>query len=396
MPIRKLSILITLIIITAVLSSCRQIAMGRAEIDKIFITRLISFDVTDKDRVRITITTKNLSVGAGEETSQKSESIVSEGDTVYDAIKSFSEYSDRKVNAGHTEFILFGESLARKGILSYLDFISRHPEFRYNAKVYVVKDDTASSFVERANTGNLFVGDRIARIEDNMGRTSLVSPVTLNEVLFILDEKNLDTFIPYIEPIPTRTTGEKPGTCDILITGYSLFSEDRLVRFLSKEQSRSINWLMNRITSGIITVKDQKGQEVSMVIIKGACKTIPRVVGNELHCSVEVSFTTNVGEIMGGKSVLDKASLDYLTTQQEKIIKSEVENTIKIAQENNSDHFSMISRFRMKYPLMWDYFRENWKELFPDIKFDVSVNSRIDGTYMINEPITASKEAVGE
>ena len=140
---------------------------------------------------------------------------------------------------------------------------------------------------------------------------------------------------------------------------------------------------MNRIGSGIIVVKDQGSQEISMVIIEANSKVKPRIEGNELHCSIEISLNTDIGEIMGGKSVLDKATLDYLTEQQENSIE-EVENAIRIAQEKNSDHFSTISKFKIKYPLLRDYFEENWQQLFPRYKFEVSVDSRIDGTYMIN------------
>ncbi|MEA4848271.1 MAG: Ger(x)C family spore germination protein [Clostridiaceae bacterium] len=394
---RKFVSIAILVLLAAALSGCMQIAMGRAEIDKLFIIRVFSFDETESGKIRITVTTKNLSKGAVEgEVMQNGESIVSEGDTVFEAIRNMSTYSDRKINGGHTEYILFGEPLAKKGILPYLDFISRHPEFRYNAKLYVIKGDTANSFVERANTSKYFVGDRLAHIEENIGRMSISSIISLNEALMILDEKNLDTFIPYIEPIPTRTTGEEPDTYDILLGGYGIFREDQLTYFASREESRGINWMMNRISSGVIVVKDRTGQEVTMVIIKGTSKIIPRIEGDELHCLVKISLVTNIGEIMGEGNVLDKASLNYLTEQQENAVKREVENAIKTAQEKNSDHFSIISKFRIKYPLMGDYFRQNWQKIFPDIKFDVSVDSKIDGAYMINEPTGASKEAVGE
>lgn len=394
---RKYAILTAMLALMMTLSGCMQIALGRAEIDKLFIVRLFSFDEAEKGRVRITVTTKNLSTGkGGGEAVQKGESIVSEGDTVFDALRNMSTYADRRLNAGHAEFILFGESLAKKGVLPYLDYISRHPDFRYNAKIYVVKDDTANSLVEKANTSKYFVGDRLARIEENIGRTSISSTVTLNEAMLEFDERHLDTFIPYIESVPTNSTGEKPGTCDILFGGYGIFREDDLVYFASREDSRGINWVMNRIGSGIIVVKDRTGQEISMVINKGTSKIIPLIEGNELRCRIEISFTTSIDEIIGGRSVLDKASLDYITTQQENAIKQEVEDTIRIAQEKNSDHLSMIYKYKIKHPLLRDYFQENWQELFPDIKFDVIVDSKIEGTYMINEPVTASKEAVGE
>ena len=394
---RKYAILTALLALMAALSGCTQIIMGRAEIDKLFIVRVFSFDEAEKGKARITVTTKDLSTGeGGEGATQKGESVVSEGDTVFDAARNLSTYLDRKLNAGHTEFILFGESIARKGVLPYLDLISRHPEFRYNAKLYIVKGDTANSLVEKANTSKYFVGDMLARIEEHIGRTSISGMVTLNEALLIFDERNLDTFIPYIEPVPTRVSGEKPGTCDMVLSGYGIFREDKLLYFASWEESRGINWIMNRIGSGIIVVKDQTGQEISLIIIHGNSKVKPRIEGGELHCAVEISFSTNIGEIMGGRSIFDRASLDYLTEQQEKSIKREVENAIRTAQEKNSDHFSILSKFIIKYPLLRDYFQENWQELFPDIKFEVSVDSRIDGTYLINEPVTASKEAVGE
>ena len=394
---RKYAILTVLLALTAALSGCMQIIMGRSEIDKLFIIRMFSFDEAEEGKIKVTATTKDLSTGeGGGEVLQKGESIAAEGETVFDAVRNMSTYADRKLNAGHTEFILFGESLARKGILPYLDFISRHPEFRYNAKLYVVKGGTANSLVEKASTSRYFVGDRLARIEEHIGRTSISGMVTLNEALLIFDERNLDTFIPYIEPVPTRVSGEKPGTYDMILNGYAIFREDKLLYLASREESRGINWMLNRIGSGIIVLKDQTGQEISMVIIHGNSRIKPRIEGGELHCTVEVSFVTNIGEIMGGTNIFDRASLDYLTKQQEKSIKREVENAIRTAQEKDSDHFSILSKFIIKYPLLRDYFQENWQELFPNIKFEVSVDSRIDGTFMINEPITASEEAVGE
>ena len=204
---------------------------------------MFSFDETEKGKVWITATTKNLSMGEGggrAESVQNGESIVSEGNTVFDAIRKLSAYSDRKLNTGHTEFILFGESLARKGILPYLDLLSRHPEFRYNAKLYVVKGDTANSLVEKASTSKYFVGDRLARIEENISRTSISSLVTLNKALLIFDKKHMDTFIPYVEPVPTKASGEKPGTCDILFRGYVIFREDKLLYFASEEESGAL------------------------------------------------------------------------------------------------------------------------------------------------------------
>jgi spore germination protein KC len=393
---KKLAIISALLLIIITLSSCDQIAQGRTEIDKLFITRILSIDEAAEGKVKLTLTTKSLSIGGGQEQEQKGESIVSEGDTVLEAARNLLVYSDRKPHYGHTEYILFGESIAKKGILPYLDFISRQNEFRYNAKIYIVKGDTADSLVKKTNTSKMFIGDRISSIEENIHTTSLSSIITLNETLTILDNKSLDTFIPYIEVTDTMTSEAKQDKFDVLLRGYAIFLRDKLSYFTSREEARGINWMMNRIGSGIIIVKSKKGEEASMEIVDSKVKIKPEIDGDELHCTVNVSFTTNIGEIMGTKSLIDKESIEYLTEQQNKSIKKEIENAVELAQKNNSDHFSIVTKFILKYPMMRDYLNTNWEDLFPDVKFDIKVESNIKGTYLLNDPTQSPKKGAGE
>lgn len=392
----KFSAALLAIVIT--LSGCTQIARGRTEIDKLFIVRIFSIDEAQEGKVKVTLTTKNLSTdGGGQQQMQIGESIVSEGDTVFDAVRSLLVYSDRKPNYGHTEYILFGEDIAKKGILPYLDFISRDSEFRNNAKIYIVKGDRADSVVKKANTTKMFIGDRIASIEENIGNISLSSIVTLNEALLIFDNKNLDTFIPYIELTNTMTNEfQQQDISDVLIRGYAMFKADKLLYFTSKEEARGINWIMNRVESGIIVLKSKSDQEISMEIIDSMSKMIPRIEGNELYCTIDLSFVTNIGEVMGVENIIDYNAIRYLVEQQEKVIKHEVESAIRMAQNNSSDHFGTITKFIFKYPMMRNYLKENWKDIFPNIKFVVKVESKIKGTYLINEPAKASGEAEGE
>lgn len=395
---QKSAVLAVLLAAVMILSGCEQIAMGRVEIDKLFIVRLVSVDEAPDGKIMVTITTKNLSAGgAGSEQQQKGESILAEGDTVFEAVRNLMVYSDRRPIFGHTEFILFSEAIAKKGLLPYLDFFSRMSEIRGSAKIYIVKGATANSVVKKSNTQKMFIGDRIINIEENVRGTSYSSIVTLNEAMIFIDNNNLDLFLPSLDITDTMTTEEKQqDTSDILLSGYAIFNRDKLLTFSSKEVARGINWLMGRIKSGIIIVKSKGGEKVSLMIVDSNVKLYPMIQGNELRCTVDISFTTTIGEVMGSENIIEHNIISYLTEQQEKVIKQEVERTINIAQANNSDHFSNISKFIIKYPMMRDYFNENWKDLFPDIKFDVKVKSRIKGTYLINEPTGSSEEAAGE
>lgn len=394
---RRCFVLTIIYIIAIYLSSCSQIVQGRAEIDKLFITRVISIDEAEDGKIMVTLTTKSISGGGGgQESKETSENIISYGQTMADAHKNLIIHTDKRPTFGHTEYILFGEAIAKKGIRPYLDYISRYNEFRYNAKIYIVKGNTANSLVKKSSSSKLFVGDRLSSNEENAVLTSLSSAVTLNEALLILDNRDLDLFIPYAEMSNAFITGESDAKYDILLSGYALFNEDKLSYLTSMEEARGINWMMNRIGSGLIMVTDQSREKIALNIIKGKTKIEPEIIGNELHCKVGIEFSTNISEIMGIKSVLDRKGIEDLVSLQNMAIKREVEKTISIAQKNNSDHFSTISKFIIKYPKMKSYFMENWKDLFPDIKFDVSVKSNVKGTYMINEPSGCSSEIKGE
>lgn len=394
---RKLAVLSFICSVTAILNGCAMISQGRTEIDKIFITRIISIDEAKEGRIMVTLTTKSISTGGGgQQQKETSENIASIGTTIADAHKNLLVHADKRPSFGHTEYILFGEAIAKKGIKPYLDYISRYNEFRYNSKIYIVKGDTANSLVRKSSTAKLFVGDRISRSEENAVLTSLSIPITLNEALLILDNQNLDVFIPSAEMSITTGMGENATTHDIMLNGYGVFNKDKLSYFTSTEEARGINWMLNRIGSGLILVKNDLGEKVSLNIIKGQTKIKPRIMGNELHCDVNATFTTNISEIMGDKTVLDINSINQLTALQNKAIKKEIENTIAIAQRNDSDHFSVVSKFIIKYPMMKDYLRENWSKLFPYIRFNVTVNSNIKGTYMINEPSGSTRKIRGE
>lgn len=46
----------------------------------------------------------------------------------------------------------------------------------------------------------------------------------------------------------------------------------------------------------------------------------------------------------------------------------------------------------MKYPVFWTEIEKNWAEIFPQIKFNVVVDSKINRTYLIKEPTGSSNK----
>jgi spore germination protein KC len=389
---KKLLKLSILFILFFMLTSCSQLMSNRSEIDRIFNTRIIAIDKLDENKVLYTITTKTAVSGSQDKqgSSTSSEILVSEGATVFEAARNMAAYAYKRPHYGHTEFIIFGEDTAKDGILQYLDFISRNQEFRYNAKLYIVQGDSASSFIKKVATGNIFLADRLAIIEDNSFALSKSGKVTLAEALFIFSKDNVSTFLPVLFIVPSKSGEDSAkGAYDINLKSYAIFKEDKLYAFLDEKLSRGVNWVKNRIQSSTILVDAPDKKKVSMDIIQNKTSIKPYLDENGLQCTISIKFNSNIAETISKEDIFNKEGLDYLKQQQEDQVKKEVEKILSYAQEKNMDIFGIVSNFSIKYPMMKNELRENWPKLFPEIKFNVEVDSKINRTYLINESATS-------
>lgn len=387
---KKLCLIGALLFLLLPASGCTKlgISLSRTEIDRIFNTRVIAIDKLADGRVRLAITTRKtdgstLSSGTSNE---KSEILVGTGDTVFSAVRNILTYSSKKPHYGHAEFILFGEDTARDGIMPYLDFITRNYEFRYNAKIYIIKGDTAYDFINKSDEGDLYLAERLSNLEDNSKSLSESSIVTLSDILFLIEKKDIATYIPYITLQKAPQNEKKSsGSYDLALQGYSIFKGDRLQLFLTNIQSRALNWVKNRIYSGYIIVNAPDGNRVSLEIINSKTVIKPYMDENGLSCDIKVTFNTNIAETTAETNIFTPEGFLYLERQQVNDIKAQLEAVLQLAQKENLDIFGIQTNFVIQYPMMKNEFRNQWQELFPQIKFNLEVNSNINRTYMLKE-----------
>lgn len=392
---RKLLLVALALILLLTSGGCAKASLSRTEIDRIFNTRVFGIDKGENGKIRITIATKS-SGSSSQDTgggTEKSEIMVSEGDTVFEAARLLMSFGNKKPHYGHTEYILLGEDIARDGLVPYIDFICRNYEFRYNAKIYIVKGTTAYDLINKLNVGDMFLADKLSIMEDNAGNLSVSSKVTLTEAMFIFDKPKISTYLPYIDIVSTPLTNDVHSTSmgfNLKLEGYGIFKEDKLQEFVAGNRARGINWVRKKIQSGIIIVKAPDGKNVSLEIISSKINIKPSIDKNSLKCDIKVHFTTNIAETMSRDNLFKDRELEILEGQQEQQIKKEIEDIIAFAQERNLDIFGTVTNFVMAYPNMKNELRQNWGELFPEVKFNVSVDSSINRTYLLREP-TGSK-----
>lgn len=388
--IKKVLVSIIMFSLLMIQTGCEIAFYGRTEINRIEFIRVVGVDKSpDKeDTVRLTIATQNVQLTGGAGGQQKQSDILySEGNTVFEAVRNFWNFMDKRPFWGHLDYVLIGEEVAKDGLFKYIDFFSRDPEVRPNLKVYITKGMRAEEIIKKGNSEDKFIFDKLEGIAENQWGQSVFNVVDLMEVMYILDKRYLSLYIPCIQLGKLTKDEQGKEAMDVVMGGFVIFDRDKLAGHLDDKMGRGLNWLRNKIKSGVIPVKSINGQNISLEIIESNTKLDPNIIDGHLTVIVRVKMSSNISGVNTTEDVFTGESIMYLEKQQEQIIRNEIESVIKNAQETELDFFGAADAVFHKYPIRWeDLYMNNWEDTFPDIQFSVHVDSKIRKTYDIRQP----------
>lgn len=392
MLMKKALLFSTSLILLITFTGCKSITMSRHEIRDLEFIRAIAIDksLSEEGYVRLTISSQRVSSkGDGQSEEKESITVYSEGRTVSEAMRNFNKYLEKEPFLGHLEYIVIGEEAARDGILKYIDFFSRDHEVRLNMNVFLMKSGRAEELMEKASSKGKFIFDKLGGLIKNRTEHSMTNIVNLIEVMYILDLEFLNLYIPCIEMVKVTKNENGPNSSmDVKMSGLAIFERDKLVGHLDDSMARGLNWLMDKIYSGIIVVNSQKGSKISLEIVDSKTKIQPEIKDDNLFVKVKVNVFSNIDEIQSSENIFNGETISFLERQQGQIVKEEIEKVIEYAQQEvGLDFFGIGGKFFHKYPIVWeDIYRKKWRAVFPEVKFEVTVNSSIRKTYDIKQP----------
>lgn len=366
---------------------------GRLEIDRNLFVRAAGIDKLDEDEIRMTIISKKVRTEGKDNLQSEAIILTEEGRTLFETNRKFNAFSNKDIFWGHLEFFLIGEEAARDNIAKYLDFIVRDHEQRLTPTPIIVRGMTAEAFIKKINTKDSFIADHIKNIiESSDSSLSFGSKVSLVELVNMLDKDFTSAYLPSIT-LTKRGSGENGEQYDPKMDGYAAFKNNELIGFIQEGTARGLNWVLNKVESGYFIVKDQEGKDVSLEIISAKSKIKPEIKSDKLSAVIEIKMSSNISEYEGDNNIFDEENLNYLKKQQESMIREEVEAIISYAKENRVDLLKLGDAFYHKYPIKWeDEYRDNWEnENFEKLPITVSIESKINRTYLFQEPI-GSKE----
>jgi spore germination protein KC len=393
---KKGKILITLVIFSGMLLFISLIQFkdplgATYGIEENFFVIAVAIDkgIEKEGNVRITVSSEKFLGGSSSSSSTETklpEIISSEGQTMFEAQRNFYSFYNKKIFWSHIKCILISEDIAKEDVLKYLDFLIRDHELRFDSTVAIVKGTTGEEVLKLGKKNKEYILDTLLGIFDNADRLEISKDIKLKKVMQMFSNKNFGGYIPSIK-ITSEKDAEKKDVFKLKLDGYALFYGVKLKEFISGNVSRGLNWVNGDVSSTTLVVQDKNNNNVSLEVLNSNPKIDVELKNNIPKANITLEVSSNFAEEMSQNFLFKNDDINFLIEKQNELIKGEIESALKILQENQIDAIGMSDKIYRKYPLEWDNIKNNWKQLFKNMDINVTVKSKINRTYHIEETI---------
>ncbi|NLY85615.1 MAG: Ger(x)C family spore germination protein [Tissierellia bacterium] len=395
----KRKILTTILATIIFLTGC----WDARELNELGISLVIGFDIED-DKVLITAEIIN-PVYSSEEAKgdqiQSVEYVQGIGNTILEASRDITLKFDRRLFISHNKVVIFGEEFAKRGLVKNIDQLLREREHRETAKVLIAKGAKAYEVMGISSGVEQIPANYIAEIVNNIKYNPKTGDVNFiqflkhyyhegrHPVAGVVEKKSKDEI---------NKVGNDGSDKDYELTtlGMAVFKGDKLVGYLNGNDTKSVNFILNKIRGGIITFptpsENQEAENLrdfsSTVIIENKTKRDVEIIDNKVILKAKINLKTSMGEIIGDVDVSNTENIKKMEEACSKAIEEGITLAVKRVQEEfKVDIFGFGVEFHKKYPDKWKEIRDDWDQIFSEAEFQINVNTKIIRTGLINTPL---------
>ena len=344
--------------------------MNREEIDEIDLVLVLGIDYEDgKYNISALYSTgggadSEAGTGSGAEQVAKGK-----GKTAYEALEDMKQKNKKNITLAQAGSFLIGEEAAEQGIDRALDFLKRDETIKMEALVYIIKDEMASEFIEEGIKNKQTIHEDLEAMEQKQKELLTRNDNSFVNILNDMEQSYSSVLIPYL-------IGEKSG---LLIEGYAVFDELKLIDYLDRETSDGVNFIRNITRSFPIYLKD----EVSLAVSYTNTKLKADLINNRITIIVKVDFETMLKEIITKENIFTQKELLRLTDAQNAYVLSILEKPVNYSKSNGRDILNLARIVENQNVSGWKGIEGEWKQQISNIEYKYQVRSQIKKTFIL-------------
>lgn len=373
-----------------VLITCLLLSSGcwnRREIDQSAIVIAVGVDTYPGHKLRVTeqipipVPKATGKTQRAAQTKQKPKflTVSAVGDTFSEGARRVSLRVPRSPLWEQTSCYLFGEKFCKEGFFGEIDWLYATRNIRKTGYVFITRKSTPSDVLNAGNQIEQLPANAIvSMIQNQETALGIYTPTKLSDML-------QNSINPGVEPtIPGVEIVDDEGTKRLKLAGTGVFKKGRLVGWLNEEESRGFRWLSSgTITGGIKTVKCPVcGKPVTLDTLRSQSSIKPELKSGEIIMNIEVKEEGDFFEQRCTDQLLTPDMITVLNHEADQLIEKQVRASVNKAQKLDSDIFGFGSTLNSSYPQAWEQIKNQWEEVFPEVKIKIKVKSEIRRSYL--------------
>lgn len=319
------------------------------------------------------------------------------GQTIQEAFRSIINESSRKIYGMHIQLLLITENIAKEDLPSMLDFFFRNTEIRKEFYVILDRSNTKNDNLLKILTPvtNLSSQSILNSLETNNKHMGVTNLLTFNDLMDIYLDDNKELVLPTVYMEGNYKEGEKQenlkttdSNAKILLGNMAMFKDEKLLGYLTKEQSIAVNILKSEIKDTLITHECAKNKYETEEITLD--KTKINIDLKKKKVTINIKGTGYIAEYGCEGNLKDEKIINKIKHNLNTYIEKEMLKAItSINNTYNSDIYNfkdMIYKQDSKYfnKIKDKYYEEIFNKLTYEIKSNIELQGKgniVGGTY---------------
>lgn len=299
------------------------------------------------------------------------------GNSFFEANREYSTRTSTQPFYEHLQVLVISEDVAKDGLGNVLDIMIRDPEMRRRTRVFITPK-YAKGILDVQPRIEDFSSQYLRELPYNASKTSRILHKTdLGEVSESI-HANLDFVLPRI--ISTED--------EIKNAGSAVFKKDKMVGWLGEIDTIYLKWIRNAVLGGIIVVEDpmSKNDIITLEIKKAKTKITPISQGEDIVMKIKTKAKFNIAEESRSlnKPEFNEKHIKLTEKKAQEKIEREMDDTIKYIQRDfRADIFHFSQTIQQQDPDLWNEVKDDWDNIFPKIKTQITVDVDIDKTGLV-------------
>lgn len=311
------------------------------------------------------------------------------GDTIFDAVREINSHMPKRLFWNYLQAVIISEDLARAGVEQYLDPLLRNIRVRKNPWVFITKGSTNSIFKidpQIEKNPSTLINSLVKSERDFLGKSRVIK---LKDFQRELGEPGV---APVVSVLGIWDTDEKkllapgakvPENSELALNGSAVFRGDKLVDWLSPEESQTYLLMKGEMKTGLIVVPhpDNTQNKAGIEVIGNSAKLKAEIIGDQIKAHVTIKIKGNLGDQylnrLGQKTEEPNEDPEFyrkLGETLENEIKSNAEELlVKSQTEFNSDILGIGNYLWYRYPNDWEQIQSNQLDYYKKAAIEVDV-----------------------